>query len=951
MPGLLVRRAALLLTAITGFAGLVYEVAWEKLLATLLGSHSAATAAVLGLFLGGLAAGYALFGRAARRLLAGPARRRPLRLLVAYGAVEATIGLHALAFLPFLEAARAASLWLPGASGSLVFVFDVGLAALLVGPGAVLMGGTLPLLTQALPRDLSEATRIHSQVYATNTSGAFAGALAAGFWLVPALGLAGVLIAMAALNLLAGLAFALMGLRAQSAAAPATPPQSGDTAPGARVGVFAAVALLCGFAMMAVQTVLIRLSGLALGASQLTFSMVVAAFVACIAAGGFGVAALRKIPAALLAANLWGVAALLGLLYLPLENVTWAAHVVRTFFGREPAEFTIHALAVFAGLLAVIGPAVILSGATLPLVFHQLRREQGELGARAGGLYGWNAFGSLLGALLGGYVLLHWIDLHHVYRLAVAALAVAAGLATGRVLEVPPWRAAAAVALALALVAQLPAWSPDRLSAGLFRERAPLPRAFDGPDAFFAANHRGRILFHTDGPTATIAVKEGIGSGGRTDRAIVTNGKSDGFVLAERTTTGLLALVPALLARRAERAFVIGYGTGVTASELAALYETQEVTVAEISPGVIEAAPLFDRHNGGASRDPEIRVVEGDAYRTLLRSREPFDIIVSEPSNPWVSGVEMLYSREFLTAARDRLREGGVHGQWFHLYDQDLSTIGLVLRTYASVFDDVAIWYTLDSDLLLIGLRDANAALDVARLASRAARPDFAAGLRRNGIEGFVGLIAHELLPVGVLHALELEGPVHTLLHPRLGHSAARAFFSGRLGDLPLSAHIAAARVGARGSLVRRLAAHSGGTLSEHQRAILVAETCVHRARECAALLAAWRHAVPRSPERDRLWAAGMIPSVIAGTASDELVDHLVRLHGGEPDAAAAADPLAEAIAATNRFAYYYHHAAPFEHSALAAYWDRCERPSQAAVRCREKRAVAEAVLGRPGPG
>jgi spermidine synthase len=264
----------------------------------------------------------------------------------------------------------------------------VGLAALVVGPGAVLMGGTIPFLTQALPRDLSEATRIHAQVYAVNTLGGFAGAFAAGFWLVPALGLAGVLTAMAALNLVAGAAFAAMGLRAQRSATPTASPGSGETARGPRFPLFAAVALLCGFAMMAAQTVLIRLGALALGASQLTFSMVVAAFVACIAVGSFGVAALPRIPAALLATSLWGVAALLALLYMPLENVTWAAHVLRSFFGREPAELTGHALAVFAVLLAVIGPAVTLSGATLPLVFHHLRREHGELGAVAEAVLG-----------------------------------------------------------------------------------------------------------------------------------------------------------------------------------------------------------------------------------------------------------------------------------------------------------------------------------------------------------------------------------------------------------------------------------------------------------------------------------------------------------------------------------------------------------------------------------
>ena len=81
--------------------------------------------------------------------------------------------------------------------------------------------------------------------------------------------------------------------------------------------------------------------------------------------------------------------------------------------------------------------------------------------------------------------------------------------------------------------------------------------------------------------------------------------------------------------------------------------------------------------------------MRGDAYRTLLRSQGEFDLIVSEPSNPWVTGIEMLYSREFLEAARDRLTPGGVHAQWFHSYETDDETIALVLRTYQSVFEHV----------------------------------------------------------------------------------------------------------------------------------------------------------------------------------------------------------------------------------------------------------------------
>src|SRR5690606_25173202 len=122
------------------------------------------------------------------------------------------------------------------------------------------------------------------------------------------------------------------------------------------------------------------------------------------------------------------------------------------------------------------------------------------------------------------------------------------------------------------------------------------------------------------------------------------------------------------------------------------------IVVAEISPAIMEAAPYFDEGNLNASKSDKVRVVVSDAYRALLRSRQPFDVIVSEPSNPWVTGVEMLFSREFLAAARDRLAPGGVLAQWFHTYETDDATLDIVLRTYASVFDRVAVWYTMTND-------------------------------------------------------------------------------------------------------------------------------------------------------------------------------------------------------------------------------------------------------------
>jgi spermidine synthase len=952
----MVRPVALGITFATGFSGLVYEVTWQKYLATLLGSHSEATAAVIGLFLGGLAIGYERFGALTRRLLEharpDPGSRGPAPLLVAYGAIEAAIGLYALAFPWLFELALAVSPHLPGSAGALGFAEDVVLSALLIGPPAVLMGATIPFLTQALARGLEDATRIHALVYACNTAGAFAGALAAGFWLVPTLGLVGVLVAMGVVNLAAGAALATLDRRARAeglgalapptGTAPAAPPRGFASLRG-RFAALLAVALLVGFAMATLQTVFIRLGGLAFGASHFTFSMVVAVFVLCIALGAFAVSALPRIPPSVLKASLWALVALLVLLYPALGDAAYWIHVLRSSFAEDPADFYPFHLAAFAALLLTLGPAVVLSGATLPLVFHALRRELGELGALAGRLYGANTLGSLLGALVGGYALLVWLDLDSVYKVAVAALALAAAAATARGpraagLALP----GAALGAALVLLALLPAWSPDRLSAGLFRFRRLLPGAEGGADALFAARAESAVLFYDDDPTSSVAVREQRTADGGLNRSISTNGKSDGALVGDYVTMALAGLLPALLADDPARAFVIGWGTGVTAGELAALDSVREVLVAEISPAVLRAAPFFDYGNRSASTSPEVRALRSDAYRALLRAPGRFGVIVSEPSNPWVTGVEMLFSREFLEAARDRLAPGGVYAQWFHVYETDADTMALVLRTYAGVFDQISVWFATGNDLLLLGFDDPASALDVERLAARAARPDARAGLERCGIGGLRELLAHELLPLGVVHAAKLAGEVHTLLHPRLSHLAARAFFAGRQGELPTTASLEAARVGARHSLLRRLAARAGGAPSGAERAAVVEEACRYRGDVCVALLAEWRHEAPDSPLRVALERRL--------AAQPELADHIAhlgeiaRLHGGAPED--GGDAFASAERTTARFLAYYHHGAPFSRAVLAAAWDRCEADPARRAACRAARRELERRLG-----
>ncbi len=953
----MIRAVALVLTLLTGFSGLVYEVAWQKYLATLLGSHSEATSAVLAIFLGGLSVGYWLFGVVTRRVVTrAEAAGQPPRLLLLYGVIEGSIGLYVIAFPWLFSGVQVLSYSIPHGPGGIGFAIDVVLAAILIGPASVLMGGTIPILTQGLARSLDDATRFHAFVYAFNTIGAFAGALAAGFYLVPTLGLVNLMYAMGCINLFAGGIFIAVGLRGRAVV---SLEQAGEDEGGEPegFGAYAAVALLTGFAMMAIQTTIIRMAGLSFGSSQFTFSLVVAVFVLCIALGSFAVSALSRIPTWVVIANQWALAGFFLVLYPQLENAPYWVHVLRTLFRDNAEAFPVYYGLGFVVVLAVIGPAVMLSGAALPLLFHHMRREVGHLGDLAGNLYSWNTVGSLLGALLGGYLLLFWLDLHHVYRLAVVALLGAALLLSMRILGWRPVVGAAFVPLAIAVML-LPAWSPERMYAGLFRSREPMTGTYAGPDEFVAQNpgrFKPEMIFHTDDPIVSVSVVQyPLPDGPGHSLSIVTNGKGDGNTVLDYTTMGLAATLPALLAEEAKSAFVIGWGTGITAGELASLDTMERVDVAEISPGVIATAPLFDFASLDASKNPKVHIIESDAYRALMRLEQRYDIIVSEPSNPWVTGVEMLFSKEFLSAARDRLSDGGVYAQWYHQYETDGATVEMVLRTYREVFDHIAVWAATPADMLLIGFQAEGSGIDHFRLLERAERPDFKRSLERARVMSGPELLAHELLPLGVIHATEMPGEIHTLYHPRLNDLAGRAFYRGARGELPFTAARAAAEIGARNSMLGSYARLYRDGIPDEQRAAIVRESCRATGVRCETLAAQWLAEGGESAARDAtiewlLATQGNIWEHFGYEApSRERLERLAGLYArtaitGESDALSAG----EVSDLTAEYQGFYLHGAPFNPMALRRAWGSCREGQRSVAECQQ--IIADRGLDRGG--
>ena len=256
--------------------------------------------------------------------------------------------------------------------------------------------------------------------------------------LIPEFGLDPVLFAMGCVNLIAAAAFTQLDRYHSQPAEELAHSPVDQTVP--MMGAWASVALLAGFAMMSLQTILNRIGGLAFGSSQFTFAMVVSVFVLCIALGSLAVSAFGRIPRGFIMGSQWLLVFLLFPLYILMADAPYWAHVIRVIFRPIELAFYGYQIAIFTGLLLLLAVPIGLSGALLPLLFHELRREVRDLGSVAGRLYAWNTIGSLLGALVGGYVLFFWLDLHHIYRVVMGTVAVGAALLTLLVFRpLPRW--------------------------------------------------------------------------------------------------------------------------------------------------------------------------------------------------------------------------------------------------------------------------------------------------------------------------------------------------------------------------------------------------------------------------------------------------------------------------------------------------------------------------------
>jgi spermidine synthase len=679
----------------SGFGGLIYESVWSHYVKLFLGHAAYAQTLVLVVFIGGLAAGAWLCARIAERI------RNPLRT---YAFVEGAIGVLALVFHGVFVAVTdwGYAVLLP-ASCEQLSAFCASqwlLAAALLLPQSVLLGMTFPLMSSAVLRfDPSQPGHHVAALYFFNSFGAVLGVLASAFVLIPAVGLPGTLRVAGMGNILIALGAWLASketpsrLEVAPAAGPAAP-----VMPGRVVTIMLATAFLTGLSSFIYEIAWIRMLSLVLGASTHSFELMLAAFILGLAGGGLWIRnridqianPIRYLAVVQIVMGL-AAAATIALYNGTFDFMAWLLSSI----ARNPGGYLLFNLSSSAIALFVMLPATFCAGMTLPLITYRLLRS--STGERALGLvYAVNTLGSILGVVIAVHVLLGGLGLR-------GALVVGAGIDVGLGIlliiyarapggRAIPWPAVAGVAFFVLFAATFDI-DPRRSSSGVFRT---------GSARISAAES---IAFHRDGKTASVDVVDL-----HDVRSIRTNGKSDAAIAMSRQhaptsdeyTMALLGLLPMGHQPNAQSAAVIGFGSGMTTSVLLGSPGLKRVDTIEIEPAMIEGARLFGSHVARAFDDKRSRIVIDDAKSYFARGRGRYDIIVSEPSNPWVSGVASLFTEEFYRRLSTYMNDGGVLCQWLHTYEMDAATLGSIFAALSKTFPQFLVYSTVDSDIVVI---------------------------------------------------------------------------------------------------------------------------------------------------------------------------------------------------------------------------------------------------------
>ena len=685
------------LFAVSGFCGLIYESIWSHYLKLFLGHAAYAQSLVLVVFIGGMAIGAWLAGRYSDRI-ANP--------LAAYAIAELLVGACGIGFHHVFVAATdwAYETLLPSTcSAERLCLSSWLLAALLILPQSILLGTTFPLMTTGVIRAHRQPPgKCIAVLYFLNSLGAVFGVLISTFVLIPRSGLPGTTITAGVVNvLLALMIYTLSRVDAIHERLRLNPPSGSNATVQLPPAWLLWVALLTGLSSFIYEVVWIRMLSLVLGSSTHAFELMLASFILGLALGSAWIRTrIDRLsdPKGFLA-GVQIAMGVLALLSLPLYDVSF--DVTAWMIGalaKNDAGYVLYNVSSAGIAMAIMLPPTVMAGMTLPLITFLLLR--GGYGERSVGyVYAWNTLGSIVGVLL---VLHFGLPLLGIKGSLINGAAIDIGLGLlllwlGRPSRQRRLRFAVVASVSATLLLASPRLfqiDARKTVAGVFRTG--LATLFEDQ----------RVLFNQDGKTATISVIKNdnlvsIRTNGKPDAAIFVGGPAEEVAFDEPT----MALIPTLvLAQRpgAKTAAVIGFGSGMSTSTLLMDPRLERVDTIEIEPMMVRGAQHFRPVVSRAYDDPRSNIIIDDAKSYFARSKRRYDLIVSEPSNPWVSGVSSLFTEEFYRHVTQYLNEDGVFGQWIQLYEFDDDLLAAITTALNAVFKDYAIYASADNDVVIV---------------------------------------------------------------------------------------------------------------------------------------------------------------------------------------------------------------------------------------------------------
>ncbi len=770
------RNTLFVIFTLSGFSGLIYESIWSHYLKLFLGHAAYAQTLVLAIFMGGMALGSWLCSRYSVRWK---------NLFLGYAAAEGIVGLFALffhtAFDGLVTFSFSSVIPLLG-SPTAVTGYKWALSSLMILPQSVLLGMTFPLMSSAILRwDPGDPGRTLSMLYFTNSIGAAVGVLASGYVLIRLVGLPGTIMTAGLINISLALAVSLL-MRGVKSEPPITVPPGIIEASGPRargwLSLLLATSLLTGTASFIYEIGWIRMLSFVLGSSTHAFELMLSAFILGLAFGGLWIR--RRIdrtadPVRFLA----GVQILMGLLAaatLPLYGNTF--HVMKWLLrnvSRTDHGFLLFTLGSQGIALFIMFPAAFCAGMTLPLITYTLLRL--GYGERSiGAVYAWNTVGAILGVIFSIHL---GMPLFGVKKLILSGASV--DMALGVVLlwkiaqrkrKILPASATAACACILASTLLFVNLDPYKMASGVYRT------------GMLMTPEGSNIVYYRDGKTATVSVVKlklldvvqmNIRTNGKSDAGLNV-GPSGGGVVDEPTMV-LLGVMPLALNPGARTAANIGFGSGLTTHTLLGWPGLERVDTVEIERSMVEGARHFGERVHRAFTDPRSRIHIDDAKTFFSSYRMQYDIIVSEPSNPWVSGVAGLFSEEFYRRVRGHLSPGGVFCQWVQLYETNTDIIASVLKAVSANFSDYVLYAPNETDLLILAGNRSLPPLDAGVIGS----PEIAESLRWIGIAGIQDLEIHRVGDRKILEGFfeTFRIPANSDYRPVLDHNAEKARFLG----------------------------------------------------------------------------------------------------------------------------------------------------------------------------